>query len=195
MTGSLLCFIDSLSSNLLTVLSIVVSFFTLLAAWYIPRKIMLDQGYIELASQYRSPEMGFAILSIFDFYANQCGGNPSMIAEEYIKTYKKEIGIPMKEKESIDPAKTLQFQRRLVAYFYWDLARLYFESGFPRLSSKRLKQFVESNERNLISIVLQMSEANKQCFPQCEHIPEPPDDEVPMNQLIKRLYDETEDWV
>ena len=181
--------------NPLDAIGVCAALIALVLAWYIPRKITLDQGYIELTSQYRSPEMGFAILSIFDFYANQCGGNPSMIAEEYIKTYKKEIGIPMKEKESIDPAKTLQFQRRLVAYFYWDLARLYFESSFPRLSSKRLKQFVEPNERNLISIVLQMSEANKQCFPQCEHIPEPPDGEASMDKLIKQLYDKTEDWV
>jgi hypothetical protein len=103
--------------------------------------------------------------------------------------------MPMKAKKDIDPAKTLQFQRRLVAYFYWDLARLYFESPFPRLSSKRLKQFVELNERDLINIVLQMSEANKQCFPQYGHITGSPDDEGSMNRLIKRLYDETEDWI
>jgi hypothetical protein len=82
----LLCFIDSLHQNRLTVLSIVISFVTLLAAWYIPRKIMADQAYIELSSQYRSPEMGFAILSIFDFYARQCGGSSGMITGQYIKT-------------------------------------------------------------------------------------------------------------
>jgi len=54
---------------------------------------------------------------------------------------------------------------------------------------------IEENERNLISLVLQMSEANESRFVNCDNIAEPPDDDVQMNQLIKRLYDSTEDII
>lgn len=171
-----------------------IAILTLLAALYIPRKIRIDQEFSALAQQYRSPEMGFAILSIFDFYVHKCNSNPDKIKEEYKKIYEEEIGTPIRTK-NIDPAKTLQFQRRLVAYFYWDMAKLYLDSRFPRLAKKQVKQFVETNERNLISLVLQMSEANAERFVKYDNVDTPPDDDVAMNQLIKRLYEKTEEWV
>jgi hypothetical protein len=94
--------------------------------------------------------------------------------------------------KKIDPEKTLHFQRRTMAYFYWELANLYFNSKFPGLSEKQLYQMIEKNERNLISLVLQMSGAAEKCFIQPESIAAPADDDVAMDQLIKSLYDETE---
>jgi hypothetical protein len=186
------CLIGELQKHPLDVLTLCVAIATFLAALYIPRKIMLNQLYTDLVSQYQNPEMGFAILSIFDFYANDCKNNRTLINEKYIERYKKEIGDPVHIKKDIE--KTLHFQRRTVAYFFWDLAKLYFDYKFPRLSKKQLSQMLESNERNLISLILQMSEANKECFAKTGDIAEPPDeDESPMNKLIKRLYDATEE--
>jgi hypothetical protein len=181
--------------NLYSLIGIIFSFSTLIAAIFIPRKIMVDQRFASLTEQYRSTEMGFAIFCIFDFYEKDCRNNPDNIKNEYKKRFEIEIRNPIINKEKINPSLTLQFQRRLVAYFYWDLARLYYESWFPRLKKKKLYQMVELNERQLINLVLQMSEANAECFAKYENINEPPDDDVPMNQLLKRLYDETEEHI
>jgi hypothetical protein len=179
------------TQTLLTLISVVVSSATLLVAIYIPRKIMVDQQFSSLIAQYRSTEMGFAIYCLFDFYKEDCRCNPERIGDEYKKRFDKEIKNHKEGKEKIEPSKTLQFQRRLVAQFYWDLAKLYFESRFPSLSRKYLLQMVGENERQLISLVLQMSEANDERFVKPENIVEPPDDDVPMNQFLKRLYDKT----
>jgi len=64
--------------NPLNAISALLSLATLLAALYIPRKIMLDQLYADFVSQYRSPVVGVAILSIFDFYAHDCENNSSL---------------------------------------------------------------------------------------------------------------------
>ena len=170
----------------------IISFSTLIATIYIPRKIRIDQQFASLTEQYRSTEMGFAIFSIFNFYEKDCQNNPENIKKKYKERFNREIETPMQEKEKNDPLNTLQFQRRLVAHFYWDLSKLYFESRLPRLSKKQLFQMVETNERQLISLILQMSEANAECFTKCENNIDPPDDEVPMNHLLKRLYDKTD---
>jgi hypothetical protein len=171
----------------------LLSVAALLAALYIPRKIMVDQTFSSLVTQYRSPEMGFAILSIFDFYKKNCESSPNLIEKKYMARYNREIRNPMKLGKKIDPEKTLHFQRRTIAYFYWELANLYFNSKLPGLSKKQLYQMIEKNERSLISLVLQTSGAVEKCFIHPDNIAVPADDDVVvMNQLIKRLYDETE---
>jgi len=182
--------INNASNNPLDIISIIVA---ILAGLYIPRRIMIDQLYADLVSKYRESEMGGAILSVFHFYSSDCENNPNLITEKYIERYKKEIGNPMKLCKDIDFSKTLQFQRRLIAYFYWDLAKLRFNYKIIRLSKRQLGHMIQVNERNLISLVLQMAEANAMCFEKCDNIAEPPDDDVKMNRFIKKLYDETEE--
>ena len=177
----------------LAALTLLVAVLALCAARAIPKKIMINQRFMSLTEQYRSPEMGFAVYCIFKFYKEDCGDNPDRIEEKYVARFRKEIEEPMKKGAGgVDPSKTLHFQKRLVAYYFWDLARLYFESRFPAsLGKKRLLQMVEPSERKLISLVLQMGEASEKCFAKCENIADPPDSDVPMNQSLKRLYDKT----
>jgi hypothetical protein len=192
-----MCVIKAMNPNILTTISILLSIVTIIAAIYIPRRIRIDQEFSSLSEQYRSPEMGFAVLSIFHFYKNDCNCNPDLIYEKYKKRYEQEIGDelskPWHDRKLANPALTLQFQRRLVAYFYWDMSKLYVDSKWPWLTKKQIKQFITDSERNLISLVLQMSEVNSDCFAKYENVIEPPDDEVAMNQLLKQLYDTTED--
>lgn len=183
-------------NELLTLLGVIISFITLIMAIRIPRKIMLDQQFASLTEQYRSTEMGFAIHSLFHFYEKDCENNPDNIKERYKDRFHAEVRTPLESNDkNIDPVKTLHFQRRLIAYFYWDLARLYFESRFPKLTKKQLLKMVGENERQLISLVLHMSEANKECFAKYDNLIEPKDDEVPMNIDLKCLYEETDDLV
>jgi len=189
-----------ISDHTLPLINAVISFAALLAALCIPKKIMLNQQFATLVEQYRSSEMGFAIYSLFHFFEHHCGNDPERISDEYTKRFDRELKNPMNDskndtKQQIDPSKTLHFQRRLVAYFYWDLSKLAFEQRFTKVKRRKLKQMVEGNERRLISLVLHMSKAASECFVDSSHIGEPPDDdEVTMNRLLKRLYDTTEGW-
>ena len=184
-------------SHIAAVVSAVAAIAAVVLALYIPRRILINQLYADLVSAYRSPQMGYAVLSLFAFY-NECQGNPELIKEKYGERYNAEIksglGTPRRERP-FAPDETLHFQRRLVAHFYWDLARLHLDKKFPRLSKKQIRQFIGENERNVMSIVLHMSEANEACFVKLDTVAGPPDDDVAMNQLIKKLYEKTEDWV
>ena len=163
----------------------------------IPRRILINQLYADLVAAYRSPQMGYAVLSLFAFY-DECRGNPEVIKQKYRERYDAEIKSGLNSARKEGPAaldETLHFQRRLVAYFYWDLARLHLDVPVPRLSKKQIQQFIGANERNVMSIVLQMSEANEACFVKPGTVHEPPDDDAAMHQLIKQLYEKTEDWV
>jgi hypothetical protein len=97
---------------------------------------MVNQLYAGLFQEYRSPEMGAAILSIFRFYCKDCGNSTANIAEEYKNKYEEQIENPLKNKQTVDYANTLHFQRRLVSQFYWNMAELRYKRHFPRLSTK-----------------------------------------------------------
>jgi hypothetical protein len=52
------------------VLSTLIALAALFFAYYIPRKIMVSQIFADLIADYRKPEMGIAVLALFDFYKN-----------------------------------------------------------------------------------------------------------------------------
>jgi hypothetical protein len=195
--NKLICFLKKIPSaaycNPLDAIGIVFSFSALVFAFLIPRRIMVNQLYSELLHEYRGTEMGAAIWAIFYFFTHDCKNDVSNIRSEYIDKYKKQI--ENRDSEKIDPAKTLHFQRRLLSQFYYDMAALRYEHRFPGLPKRKLKDWFTPNEVKLLSILLYMAEPAKEVFIQANNIPEPPDDDIPMNRLIKRLYDEVEGLV
>jgi hypothetical protein len=174
--------------NPLDAIGIVLSFFALVFALSIPRRIMVNQLYSELLQEYRGTEMGVAILAIFHFFTHDCKNDVSNIRSEYNDKYTKQICNQYFEK--IDFSKTLHFQRRLLSQFYADLAMLRYEYRFFGLSKRKLKAWFTPNEVKLLGVLLYMTDQAKKVFIQANDVPEPPDDNIPMNQLIKRLYDE-----
>jgi len=62
---------DFINSNV-QLFTLLVSIITLFVAIYIPRKVLINQIYADLFREYRSPEMGAAIFSIFYFYVKDC---------------------------------------------------------------------------------------------------------------------------
>jgi hypothetical protein len=199
---SILCFLEEniLSfleeySNVIQAISAVCSAAAVVLAVYIPRRIMINQLYAGLYQEYRSPQMGAAVLSIFRFYTEDCGSNTANIAEKYKKKYEEQIDKPLKNKQTVDYANTLHFQRRLVSQFYWDMAELRYEHRFPGLSTKELKRWVTPGEIKLLAILLHMVEPAKKTFKEAGEVPEPPEDSIPMNRLIGRLYEEAKEWV
>ncbi|MDR2052622.1 MAG: hypothetical protein LBP80_04330 [Treponema sp.] len=191
---SILCFLKEYS-NAIQALSAVCSAAAVVLAVYIPRRIMINQLYAGLYQEYRSPEMGEAIFSIFRFYVEDCENCIANIAGKYEEKYKEEIEIPLKNKQTVDYAKTLHFQRRLLAHFFWNIAELRYERRFPGLSTRELRRWHTPQDTKLIAILLHMVEPAKAVFAKAGEVPEPPEDDTPMNRLIGRLYEEAKEWV
>lgn len=177
----------------LSAITVGLSCFALFLACHIPRRIMVNQIYSDLIKEYRSVEMGVSIFSIFHFYVNECNERVDAIAGEYRKKYDKQIKIPLKRGEPINYANTLHFQRRLVAQFYADLARLRYEE---RLSAKQLREWFTPRELTLLALILHMVKPAEAVFEEAHNVSEPPNMEegVLMNKWIYKLYEEVEDW-
>ncbi|MDR0683779.1 MAG: hypothetical protein LBF83_01430 [Spirochaetaceae bacterium] len=177
----------------LSAISAVFSFIALILAYHIPHRVMVNQIYSDLVKEYRSPEMGGAILAIFRFYVKDCQNNVHAINEEYKKKYEKQINKPLEGDKSINYAGTLHFQRRLVAQFYYDMARLRYEE---RLPTKHLREWFTPREVTLLAIILHMVDASLGLFEEAHDVPEPPDmeDGVLLNKRIHKLYEEVEGW-
>jgi len=67
-----------------------ISLITLFFAILIPHIVMVNQIFADLIASYRSPEMGAAIHSLFNFYKNDCDRNVSKIEKQYKKRFAKE---------------------------------------------------------------------------------------------------------
>ena len=178
---------------------------TAFIACYIPRRILTNQIFASLISEYRKPVVGMAKLAIFDFFKNDCCNDVSNIHDEYIKKYKEQIEKPLArnreqeknmehtELKAADYTNALHFQRRLLSQFYADVAKLRYKC-WPRLSTGDMQYWFTSNETTLLSLFLHMIKPAEAVFIKVD-IPEPPKQDslksdVQMNKLLYRLYKE-----
>jgi hypothetical protein len=191
---ALYCYVSDLLQNSMSVLQVVLPAIAIVVAIRIPRRIMMNQLYSELVKEYRSAEMGAAILSIFHFYVFVCKCDAARIDNEYRKKYKKQIEEPLRNGEPVNYAKTLHFQRRLVSQFYSDMAMLRYNR--PRLSTNAMRKWFTPKEIQLLAILLYMVKPARAVFVEAGEVPEPPEPEdVPMNDLIYKLYEEVKTLV
>jgi hypothetical protein len=170
-----------------------VSLLALAAAICIPCKIMVNQIYAGLIDSYRSPEMGAAILALFHFFVEECKEDTSVICKKYREKYEEQIGNHLNSGKELDFSNILHFQRRMVAQFYFHIANLRYKCC-PPLSFRKMKMWFMPEDLKLLSIVLHLAEPAKNVFIKAGNIPEPPEDDVPMNKLIRRLYKEMKNW-
>ena len=173
-------------------LTLLAAIGTLIVAIYIPHRIMVNQLYANLVADYRSPEMGAAILALFHFFVKECDGDVSVIDEKYREKYEEQIGKCLNSDSPINFSQTLHFQRRLVAQFYYNMAALHFKRRrIYRFKKKDLKKWFTQDESKLLSIVLHMAEPASKVFIRAGNIPKPPQNEVHMDRLLYRLYKKT----
>jgi hypothetical protein len=154
---------------------------------------MVNQTYAAFWDAYRQPEMGGAILTVMHFFTHDCHKNISEINEAYKKRYNDEIECNL-GKTNMDFAKTLHFQRRLIAYWYWQLAMLRYDYGIYGLSKRRLKKEFTEKERYLISLIYHMGPPAAECFEDISGICISDEQEGFMNERLYRLYEESNDW-
>jgi hypothetical protein len=182
-------------ANIFTILSFIVAVFAVIAAFFIPRKIMVNQIYADLLKEYRSTEMGEAIMGLIDFYIIDCHRNVSLIEQEYKKIFNEEIDIGEdRRKKKVNLKETLHFKRRLLWQYYWQLSTLRSYCLFVRLSKKRLKNDFTESESQVIAILCHTATAVKDIFDKTGDIQEPDEQEGKTEKLVYRLYEESKEW-
>jgi hypothetical protein len=179
----------------MSVIQVILAIVAIIVAIGIPRRIMMNQLYSELVKEYRSVEMGAAVLSIFHFFVADCNCDIAAIESEYIKKYTKQIEEPLKRGERVDYAGTLHFQRRLVFQFYSDMSMLRYKRCCPKLSTKDMRRWFTPKEVQLLTILLYMVKPARAVFEEADEVPEPPEPEdIFMYDPIYKLYEEVKTW-
>ena len=92
--------------------------------WKIVKRTMIHQALLDVQKDYRSPQMQYAVRTLWDFYREH---GEDMFVEEYEKIRKEEdkwVSDQEKHTRIEFEQATLHYQRRLVSQFYKHLAAL-----------------------------------------------------------------------
>ena len=175
---------ECMFGNIVSALSLLIAVF---ATFYIPKKMMNNQIYADLMSEYRKPEIGEAIIAVIDFYTKDCKSDVEMIEKEYVERYKT-------DKQSGKYENSLHFQRRLLSQYYYQLAALRYQDGwFTRLSKKKVREDFTAREAKLLSLLSYMNKAAETIFTEYDIAGMPYADDK-QNILLQKLYDEAQEW-
>lgn len=149
------------TSEILSLIQIVIGVVACGLAIYIPEKIKWEQRYSQLISDYRSYDVAAAVQGIVQFFVNDCKRDVSNIKREYERRFKAEVEDAGKCKPSANYAisndQNLHYQRRLLnAYFYElnECAKRRFLIGKKRVGLDFTKK-----ESNIIKILYFMNAA------------------------------------
>ena len=156
-------------STIIGIIQIVLALAACLIAWFIPKRIMWQQAYSALISDYRSYDFAAAVQGIVEFFAIDCKSDPEKIKDEYKKRFFKDIYVldkveslselRNKEKPSLNktsPELCLHFQRRLLAQFYYQLDLC---ARSPFVGKRRVHRDFTKGDANLVRIVFLMNQA------------------------------------
>ena len=128
-------------------LPVIIAVITLLVAVLTYRaaiRIAFVQQWNTLVAEYRSHAFGAALKAVSDFFVNECNGKIHDVSYAYANHKEK--------KKKVD--KTLNFQRRMLAQFYWQFDVLV-DSCF--CARGWVKKYFNKNEMNLMAIVYNMN--------------------------------------
>ena len=185
-------------ANIVSALSLLIAVF---ATWYIPKKMMNNQIYADLISEYRKPEIGEAIIAVIDFYTKDCKSDITKIEGEYLKRYKKEVApLSDNQKKKKNRCKdkienSLHFQRRLLSQYYYQLAALRYQGGwFTRLAKEKVREDFTAREAKLLRLLIEMNKAAEKKFIEYDAGDIPYILENKQNVLLEKLYDEAQQW-
>ena len=117
--------------NLISAISLVVAIFALGISCYlyvVTRRNLVYQVLVNLQMEYRSPEMLYAVSTLWRFYREECREDKKALVINYKGYYCSEQSWvdgfdKLKRIEALKT--TLDYQRKLVSHFYHHLATLY----------------------------------------------------------------------
>jgi len=123
------------TSNVIALVSVIAAIASALFAgwvWWIAKRTMIHQALLDVQKDYRSPQMQYAVRTLWDFY--RMYGKDKFV-EEYDKKRKEEdnwVSDQERQKRIEFEQATLHYQRRLVSHFYQHLAALYVNGILPK---------------------------------------------------------------
>jgi hypothetical protein len=153
--------------------------------------------YAGLLSEYRTTEMGKAIMILIDFFVHKYGRNVEAIIGEYIRSYREQIGdehIAFQWNKIHNADETLHFARRRVWEYYLQLASLRYEYGMASLSAGQICRDFGGTEYNVLKITYYCGIAAKQLFLDAGDIEEPEMQEGKTTEMLYRLVREAAKW-
>lgn len=92
------------------------------------RKTMWHRVLLEIKRDYRSPEMAYAMHTLWNFYRDECNEDEKILRKKYLRIFKKELKKISSIKDPIEKIGfkkiTLDSQRRLVSEYFYHLSDL-----------------------------------------------------------------------
>lgn len=134
------------------IIQIALSVIACVFAWFIPKRIMWEQTYSSLLSDYRSYDFGIAVQGIVEFFAVDCKYDVKNIKEAYERRFREDI----KEIREKSPDLCLHYQRRLLAQFYYQLDLC---ARTPFIGKRRVRRDFTSREANIVRLLYLMGRA------------------------------------
>lgn len=142
----------NVADNTLGIIQIAISVVACVLAWFIPKRIMWEQSYSSLLSDYRSYDFGIAVQGIVEFFAVDCNCDVKKIKETYERRFKDDI----KEIRVKSPELCLHYQRRLLAQFYYQLDLC---ARTPFIGKRRVRRDFTSREADIVRLLYLMGSA------------------------------------
>lgn len=150
-------------SKILSMIQIAVAFVTLVVTWYIPKKIMWEQTYSSLISDYRGYDFAAAVQGVIHFFKYRCDCDVEKIKSKYEAIFRQDF---IDKKNSIEPPlsghceiqKNLRYQRRLLTQFYYQLD-LCAKTNPLFIGRARVKRDFTKGEANILKILFYMNQA------------------------------------
>ena len=134
------------------IIQAILAFASCVIAWFIPNRIMWEQSYSSLLSDYRSYDFGIAVQGIVEFFAVDCKSDVKNIKEEYERRFREDIE-KIREKS---PELCLHYQRRLLAQFYYQLDLC---ARSPFIGKRRVRRDFTSRETDIVRLLYLMGSA------------------------------------
>lgn len=132
--------------EMIGIIQAILAFVSCVIAWFIPKRIMWEQSYSSLLSDYRSYDFGVAVQGIVEFFAIDCKSDVKNIKREYERRFKEDI----KEIREKSPELCLHYQRRLLAQFYYQLDLC---ARSPFIGKRRVRRDFTSREADIVRLL------------------------------------------
>lgn len=138
--------------KMIGIIQAILAFASCVLAWFIPKRIMWEQSYSSLLSDYRSYDFGIAVQGIVEFFAVDCKSDVKNIKKAYERRFREDI----KEICEKSPDLCLHYQRRLLAQFYYQLDLC---ARSPFIGKRRVRRDFTSREADIVRLLYLMDSA------------------------------------
>lgn len=158
-----------------SILSFFVSLIVLVVAFFIPRRMLVNQLFSELIKEFRTEKFSKSLEVLWDFY--------QLIFEEKVfslRTVSIESQIILRNFDRSHRKQEIDDARRIVALFYQNMGYLkYYGILFSRLTYRRIKKFFDIYQFALISVLIPLQLVAK---------PLEDENEIPKRVNVNKVY-------